>query len=558
MPNTAFINCFTSFKANVEHFQLPNKFTYPFCYQPHQLALTASHELQEKLTKLHPLETKLKGRMYGVLVVKNAIGELGYLSALSGNNNIEQLVDNIDSNFVPAIFELNEEEQYYQSRSAYINQLNQTIEKLTIEPELTRLQTLLAAQTEENMQAISNLQQQMRENKKARKEKRTWLTTATISAEEEKNVSIELSRQSVNDKKQLLTLKDKWQQALLVTRGQLNLLTDEIDVLKKERKKLSASLQKYLFKQYQLLNSQGKTRDLIDIFKETIHPRPPAGSGDCAAPKLLQYAFQHKLTPVCMAEFWWGTQPQSEIRKHQHYYPACQGKCQPILQHMLEGMTLDNNPLLINPAQHLDLPIVFQDEDVVVVNKPAGLLSVPGKNIEDSVYSRIKTLFPQATGSLIVHRLDMATSGLLILTLNERAHKSVQKQFINKEISKRYIAIIDGIPSQESGFIKLPLITDINDRPRQKVCYQHGKRAETKWQIIEVKENKTKLYLYPITGRTHQLRVHCAHAEGLNMPIIGDSLYGDSAKRLHLHAQQLSFSHPINKERLSFEVDCDF
>jgi len=259
-----------------------------------------------------------------------------------------------------------------------------------------------------------------------------------------------------------------------------------------------------------------------------------------------------------MAEFWWGTQPQSEIRKHQHYYPACQGKCQPILQHMLEGMTLDNNPLLINPAQHLDLPIVFQDEDVVVVNKPAGLLSVPGKNIEDSVYSRIKTLFPQATGSLIVHRLDMATSGLLILTLNERAHKSLQKQFINKEISKRYIAIIDGIPSQESGFIKLPLITDINDRPRQKVCYQHGKRAETKWQIIEVKENKTKLYLYPITGRTHQLRVHCAHAEGLNMPIIGDSLYGDSAKRLHLHAQQLSFSHPINKERLSFEVDCDF
>jgi len=259
-----------------------------------------------------------------------------------------------------------------------------------------------------------------------------------------------------------------------------------------------------------------------------------------------------------MAEFWWGNQPKSEIRKHKHFYPACQGKCQPILSHMLGGMDVDNNPLLINPAEGTELEIVFQDEHVVVVNKPAGLLSVPGKSIKDSVYSRIKAQFPQATGSLIIHRLDMATSGLLMLALNERAHKHLQQQFITKEVSKRYVAIIDGTLDKSSGEIRLPLCVDFNDRPRQMVCHEYGKYAETHWQVIEEKVGKTKLFLYPITGRTHQLRIHCAHPDGLNTPIIGDSLYGISANRLHLHAQRLSFYHPITKEQLTFEVNAEF
>jgi tRNA pseudouridine32 synthase/23S rRNA pseudouridine746 synthase len=259
-----------------------------------------------------------------------------------------------------------------------------------------------------------------------------------------------------------------------------------------------------------------------------------------------------------MAEFWWGKQPTSEIRKHKHFYPACQGKCLPILSHMLEGMEVDKNPLLINPAEGIDLEVIFQDEHVVVVNKPAGLLSVPGKSIKDSVYTRIKAQFPQASGGLIVHRLDMATSGLLMLALNERAHKHLQQQFMNKEVNKRYVATIEGKLEKTSGEICLPLRGDFEDRPKQMVCHEHGKYAETHWQLIEEVDNTSKLFLYPITGRTHQLRIHCAHPDGLNLPIIGDSLYGNSADRLHLHAQRLSFTHPITKELLTFEVAENF
>lgn len=567
MSNTSISTHLSAFASDVSHYSLPDslpgKFTYPFCYQPHSLALAASEELQQKLEKFHPVDTEQQGRMYGVLIVKDTQGTLGYLAALSGNAN-ENNTDKSDIgndasiNFVPTIHQAYNQSEFEKEQQVEINGINKKISLLTANPEIDRLTVLLETEVANSDEEIQSLQQQMRDNKKARKDQRTWLNTAALAEDEHRDISIALSRASVTDKKALQALKLNHQTKISSTSNNLQQLTDEIESLKKLRKKLSSTLQKHFFKQYKMLNSKGDRKDLIKIFADTLLQRPPAGSGDCAAPKLLQYAFENKLTPLCMAEFWWGKQPTSEIRKHKHFYPACQGKCLPILGHMLEGMEVDKNPLLINPAEGIDLEIIFQDEHVVVVNKPAGLLSVPGKSIKDSVYTRIKAQFPQASGGLIVHRLDMATSGLLMLALNERAHKHLQQQFMNKEVNKRYVATIEGKLEKTSGEICLPLRGDFDDRPKQMVCHEHGKYAETHWQLIEEVDNTSKLFLYPITGRTHQLRMHCAHPDGLNLPIIGDSLYGNSADRLHLHAQRLSFTHPITKELLTFEVAENF
>ncbi|MBL4899831.1 MAG: RluA family pseudouridine synthase, partial [Colwellia sp.] len=387
---------------------------------------------------------------------------------------------------------------------------------------------------------------------------------------------------SVFDKNQLRDLKDKWQQKITTEQEKLYFFTDEIAELKDKRKQLSNALQNKLFKQYRFLNSAAIEKNLTDLFIDTPYQTPPAGAGDCAAPKLLQYAFKCGLTPLAMAEFWWGQAPKSEIRQHKKFYGACIGKCKPILAHMLAGMSLDDDPLLINPAANKILETVYQDDAIVVVNKPSGLLSVPGKNIEDSVYLRIKQQFPTATGTLIVHRLDMATSGLMVLALTQRAQKNLQKQFISRTIKKRYVALLEGkvegrlaesnttFSDNRVGDITLPLRGDFDDRPRQLVCFEHGKAAKTHWQVIEQLAGKTKLYLYPETGRTHQLRVHCAHPLGLNIPILGDDLYGRDnhdvshkmvdrqAQRLHLHAEKLTLNHPITKAMMTFQVDADF
>jgi tRNA pseudouridine32 synthase/23S rRNA pseudouridine746 synthase len=316
-------------------------------------------------------------------------------------------------------------------------------------------------------------------------------------------------------------------------------------------------LQKTLFEKYQFLNQQKEEKGLLDIFNNPAI-KPPAGAGDCSAPKLLQYAFQNHLTPIAMAEFWWGISPNSEIRKHKNFYPSCQSRCKPILTHMLEGIKMDENLLLENLAEKQELKIIYEDDVIIVVNKPAEFLSVPGKGIIDSVYTRMKEKYPNATGPIIVHRLDMSTSGILVLTKTKEANKVLQSQFIKRTIKKRYVALLDGILNENNGVIHLPLRVDLDDRPRQLVDFTYGKPAETRWKVIEYKNNKTRVHFYPITGRTHQLRVHSAHKDGLNTPIIGDDLYGKKETRLHLHAEFIEFIHPISKDVMCFTVDPDF
>ena len=564
--------CFTPFTVNIEKVALPKRFTFPFCYHPHPLCLLAAEELQQQLQSHQqiPQEFEQIGKMFGVLIVENKQGEIGYLSAFSG----KQLTTKNMINFVPPVFELDAQTDFFHAENKIINRLNSELDTLLVNPKLAEYQQSLTVIFNQQEQQLAQHRNQMTLNRQTRKEQRSQAKN-NLTEDDLAQQLKQLAQQSVDDKNQLRDLKAYWAELIMQTQQKLTTLTDEINQIKKKRKQLSTKLQKKLFKQYRLLNSNGVEKDLIELFEDAVYPIPPAGTGDCAAPKLLQYAFKQHYKPLAMAEFWWGKPPKSEIRQHRNFYGACSGKCQPILHHMLEGMSIDENPLLVNPAQGKTFEIVYQDDAIVVVNKPNEFLSVPGKNIEDSVYLRIKKQFPLATGSLIVHRLDMSTSGLMVLALTQRAQKSLQQQFINRIIKKRYVAILAGsiaaplaeknteTKSEGQGEINLPLRGDLDDRPRQLVCFEHGKASKTYWEIIETVQGKTRLFLYPETGRTHQLRVHCAHPKGLNIPILGDDLYGrqdeeNKDQRLHLHAQRLTLHHPITKAEMTFEVDADF
>jgi tRNA pseudouridine32 synthase/23S rRNA pseudouridine746 synthase len=557
--------CFTLFSQAVDSITLPEKFTFPFYYQPQPLAVKAVEQLQQQLEMLPQWldRTGLNGsvesnktnagKMFGVLVVQNNQQELGFLSAYSG-----QLEDNTaDINFVPAVSNMQWQDAAFLAENRIINNINAEIEQLAHSERLSVINNQLSAATASYQQELIAQQSLMVASRLQRKQQRSDAIDQ-LTEHDFEQLKANLAGQSIQEKKQLQALKQSWQNQLDLLQQALASITSEINKLKKLRKSRSKNLQKKLFAQYQFLNAKGEAKDLNAIFAELPDHTPPAGAGDCAAPKLLQYAYQHNLKPLAMAEFWWGAAPKSAIRQHKNYYPSCYSKCQPILTHMLQGLQVDDNPLLINPALGKDLAIVYQDADMLVVNKPAEFLSVPGRNIEDSVYSRIKSQFPQASGPIIVHRLDMSTSGLLIIALNKVAHKALQKQFIERTIEKRYVALVNGNIVAESGSIDLQLTLDFDDKPRQMVCYQHGKHALTTWRVLERKNNTTRLHLFPKTGRTHQLRVHCAHEMGLNMPIIGDDHYGLKANRLHLHAEYLSFFHPINETKLVFEVAADF
>ncbi|MEM7575722.1 MAG: RluA family pseudouridine synthase, partial [Bacteroidota bacterium] len=381
---------------------------------------------------------------------------------------------------------------------------------------------------------------------------------AALTAEQFSQLEEELSQESIAWRFRERDLKRDWQARLQEALETRNTFEDQLLQLKEERRQQSNALQQRIFEQYQFFNKERETASLRSIFARTVLETPPAGAGECAAPKLLQYAFQHGLKAICMAEFWWGQSPKKVIRKHGNFYPACRGKCEPILSHMLAGMELESNPLLENPAEHQLLEYVYEDEHILIVNKPPKFLSVPGKLINDCVWLRVKWKLPEATGPLIVHRLDMATSGLLLVAKTKQAHQFLQAQFIERKVKKRYVALLDGLLEANSGTVQLPLRQDFLERPRQMVDFDHGKPAQTKWEVIERKNGHTRVHFHPITGRTHQLRVHAAHALGLNAPIVGDHLYGKRAERLHLHAGYLEFLHPASEQLVQFEVEPDF
>ncbi|WP_291078322.1 MULTISPECIES: RluA family pseudouridine synthase [unclassified Empedobacter] len=556
-------NYFQYFKHPITTYELPKKFDYPFYYEPTEIAKQACRELQEYLENQTDFEHNFGlendqsstpiGKMFGVLVVRNQKNEVGYLAAVSGklaNTNQHKF-------FVPPIFDMLNKNGFFLEQEERLNEINRILESLENDQNYLQLKEDFLQFEINSKLKIEEGKQLLKSNKKDRKSQRETISS-TLSEEEIQFFEEDLVKQSLRDKHEFRVLSEKLDAEKQLLLNKINVFENEINSLKEERKIKSNSLQNQLFNQYQFLNKFKQEKGLLEIFSNTVFQQPPAAAGECAAPKLLQYAFQNDLEPICMAEFWWGDSPKSEVRKHGQFYPACTGKCEPILGHMLDGIELNENLLLKQNSTVEELEILYQDDDLVVINKPEEFLSVPGIEIKDSVYLRIKHQFPLATGPIIVHRLDMSTSGILVLALNKESHKLLQQQFIKRKVNKRYIALLDGNIEHDNGFIDLPLRVDLDDRPRQMVSYEHGKMAQTKYEVIARKDNKTLVYFYPITGRTHQLRMHASHRLGLNAPIIGDDLYGKKANRLHLHAESLEFTHPKTKELMKFQVEPNF
>ena len=553
---------FQYFKTDISGIQLPEKFTFPFYYEPHSLAKIATEEIQKYLESqtdfkhnfgLDTTKTDLPiGKMFGVLIVQNQKNKVGYLAAFSG-----KLADkSLPEKFVPPVFNMRTEGSFYIKGELEIDKINAQLTLLKSNEHYLDLKKSFKKLTQAIAEDLENQRKKMKLSKSDRK-LRKKKSISVLSELEVKNLTKKLMQESYNDQFFYKELLEYYETKSKKEGKEVVVFENKIALLKKERKEKSNYLQQTLFSKYAFLNPQKELKNLLDVFNDPAI-KPPAGSGECSAPKLLQYAFTNDLKPISMAEFWWGISPNSAVRKHKNYYPACQSRCKPILTHMLQGLKLDPNLLLENLSEKQELKIIYEDDVLIVVNKPAEFLSVPGKEITDSVYSRIKEKYPTATGPLIVHRLDMSTSGILLLTKTKEANKVLQSQFINRTVKKRYVALLDGNLSENSGKIKLPLRVDLDDRPKQLVDFVHGKNAETDWEIIRREHGKTRVYFYPITGRTHQLRVHAAHKNGLNTPIFGDDLYGKKTTRLHLHAEFIEFFHPSTNEKISFTVDAEF
>jgi tRNA pseudouridine32 synthase/23S rRNA pseudouridine746 synthase len=550
------------FTTPISGIQVPKKFTFPFYYEPHQLAEIAVKEVQNYLENQTDFThnfglysnntTGAIGKMFGVLVVKNREDKFGFLAAFSGKLEDESCPDF----FVPPVFDLRTENSFFKKGEQEIENISAKISFLKNDEKYLQLKIRVEKRTKEIEQDLELQRKKMKLAKKNRKHrKQEGLKNLTETAFLE--LSKKLTQESFNNQFFYKELVEYYEQKNHVEKQKLINLEDKIYRLKEKRKEISADLQKTLFDKFQFLNQQKEPKALLDIFNNPAI-KPPAGSGECAAPKLLQFAFKKNLTPICMAEFWWGISPNSAVRKHKNYYAACLSRCKPILEHMLTGIEMDDNVLINQISTNKRLEIIYEDDELIVVNKPAEFLSVPGKNITDSVYTRIQKKYPNATGPLIVHRLDMSTSGILILTKTKEANANLQDQFTKRTIKKRYVAVLDGNLSETNGKLNLPLRVDLNDRPRQLVDYKHGKNAATNWELIHRENGKTRVYFYPITGRTHQLRVHAAHKDGLNTPIFGDDLYGKKGNRLHLHAECIEFLHPSTKKTMRFTVAADF
>lgn len=536
------------FQNAIAHIELPDKFTYPLHYTPHPLCEMAAKEVQAYLSSQTQWEQELQqGKMFGVLVVQTREGETGYLAAFSGilaGRNLHPF-------FVPPVYDLLQPQGFFKTEEENISAINAHIKELQDDTHYLDLIQQLKEQTTRCRQELSKAKAELKAAKEARETRRRTGTPdeAELSA---------MIRESQFQKAELKRLERNWKEIIAELQTRADTFTRQIETLKMERKTRSAALQQKLFEQFRLLNARGEIKDIYTIFNQTAQKVPPAGTGECAAPKLLQYAFSHHLKPVAMAEFWWGNSPKTEIRRHGYYYPACKGKCEPILGHMLQGLEVEHNPLQENVHHDTPMEIVYEDNYLLVINKPAGMLSVPGKGNVDSVYLRIKSMYPEATGPLIVHRLDMATSGLLLIAKTKEVHQNLQAQFKSRTIKKRYIALLNGEIFAEKGIIDLPLRPDPLDRPRQVVDVQSGKPAVTHYQVLKHISHRTLVAFSPMSGRTHQLRVHAAHPQGLNCPIAGDELYGRKAERLYLHAEALTFIHPVTGKSIHVEKKADF
>lgn len=538
---------FHSFQTSIAGIELPRLFTYPFHYTPHPLCVMAAGEVQAYINKQTRWKEELdKGKMFGVLIVRTSSGQTGYLAAFSGN----LCGSNSHSFFVPPVYDLLKPDGFFKIEEEQISAINHQIGQLQNCDRYLELQQKMERETASSQQALSEARKVLKAAKEKREQRRLHRPN--------ENEQAAMIRESQYQKAEFKRLERYWKEQISEIKTEMESFSSRIEALKAERRNRSAALQQKLFQQFNFLNAKGETKNLCAIFEETVQKTPPAGAGECAAPKLLQYAYLSGLSPIAMAEFWWGESPKTEIRHHGYYYPSCRGKCEPILRHMLQGLNVEPAPSERYSLSQNMPEILFEDQWLLVLHKPEGVLSVPGKSEEQSIYSLLRARYPEATGPLVVHRLDMATSGLLLAAKTQEVHRHLQAQFENRSIKKRYIALLDGILPEEEGVIDLPICPDYLDRPRQMVNEELGKTAITRYRVMDRKNGQTRIAFFPLTGRTHQLRVHAAHPLGLNCPIVGDELYGRKAERLYLHAEYLEFIHPVSGQRMVIEKKAEF
>lgn len=526
---------------------LPQRFTCPYCYEPHPLALMAVEHVQRYVATRDDWAEELgAGKMLGVLVAHDVQGRLGFLSAFSGN-----LAGSVHHDyFVPPVYDLLDPQGEFKRGEAEITAINHEVERLKHSSVLAALLEHEAKSKQQMADEVSAFKAMMAQHKQSRDQRRQ---DPDISPDE---LEV-LLNQSRFEKAELRRIRQRHEERQREITDEIAGFSHQIDELKSRRKAMSEALQERIFRLFVVSNALGEHRDLVEVFRP-LGTLPPAGAGECCAPRLLNHAYNNGLKPVCMAEFWWGASPVGEVRHHGHFYPACRSKCKPILDFMLQGLDVEENALGQPLDSDMALDVVLDDQWLTVLNKPSGMLTVPGKLLDDSLLTRFQAAHPEAVGPIVVHRLDQETSGLVIFAKDKATHKSLQQQFENHSIKKRYIALLDGLVERDEGVIDLPLLPDIDDRPRQRVDNEHGKPAVTRYQVLERSGALTRVAFTPLTGRTHQLRVHASHPLGLNSPIVGDRLYGTAAARLMLHAERITFAHPATGQPITLDSPPDF
>ncbi len=499
----------------------------PYDYQPHPLVLEASklfrNHLESIATDDTPIREELqRGKMLGVLVVRNSSGEVGYLAAFSGALAGRTLIDGC----VAPIYNLDGGDGYFRREESRVTALGVEIEQIESSPEYRAIKS-------ESEQII-----------------------------EQAKLQIDLARAARTPKSEFKRLLTQMNREIAAARTLLAQHSEQLEHLRRERSELSSNLQRWLYQDYRVVNGRSEWRSLYSIFEERVNRLPPAGAGECAAPKLLHHALTNGYTPLAIGEFWVGASPRGEVRRDGQFYGACRGKCHPILGFVLQGIELEEVDERLRRERRVEsqLQLIYEDESIFIFNKPSGLLSVEGLIDAPSVATLLAERDPAAK---LVHRLDQDTSGLLLAARTIDSYRALQRQFTERRLQKRYVALIETSPVELRGEISLPLCTNHFDRPRQMVDYTFGKIAQTSYEVIDPnnKDGYTRIALYPHTGRTHQLRLHCAHVEGLGAPIVGDRLYGrgiELSDRLLLHAESITFTHPTTGERVTFTVPATF
>jgi tRNA pseudouridine32 synthase/23S rRNA pseudouridine746 synthase len=530
---------------------------------PHALARQAAEALQAEFRTgfVAPgipaalLDGPEGGKMFGVLVVRAPDGRLGFLRSFSGMLAGRWEVPG----FVPPLFDREARERVEPAGEAVVKALLARAEAMRTSPELLGLRATHETQEARHAAERAELRARHEERKRRRHTRRAELEASEALPEAGKREALHaLDQESRGDKAEKRRMEAAQEAERRAIEPRLARLERRLRALERLRWIVCRALMKRLHDTYEVRNARGERRPLRALYAPG---EPPSGAADCAAPKLLAHAFAHGLRPLALAEFWWGTPPPSGGRASGAFYAACRDKCAPLLPFMLEGLRVEAPRVFSPPAVVAgDLSIVFEDAWIVVVDKPEGLLSVPAKDtsVTDSVLARLRVRHPHATGPLLVHRLDLDTSGLLVAALDSRTYTALQRQFAQREIHKRYVAWVEGLVQGEEGTIDFPMRVDLDDRPRQIHDPVHGKPAVTRWRVLERRGQRTRVALFPLTGRTHQLRVHAAHPLGLGAPIVGDRLYGHEDVRLQLHAESLSFQHPETGQLVSFERPAPF